>query len=252
MFELTGKVLLITGGGGARVGTGAGIARVLGAQGATVAVNDRFQDAADRTAAAINEAGGRAISLVFDVRDAAAVDAGVARIVDQLGPIDILVNCAGGGALAPFRKMDPDHWRRIVDLNLFGVVNCTRAVLEPMCERGWGRIVTISSSAAFQGGTVGVSAYGAAKAGAVGFTRQLAIEIAPFGVTANCIAPGLVRGEQVSETEADRDTSYQTLPPVGRVGTPEDLGALIAYLASEESAWVTGQTIHINGGAYTT
>jgi NAD(P)-dependent dehydrogenase (short-subunit alcohol dehydrogenase family) len=252
MFDLSGRVILVTGGGGARVGTGAGIAETLGRQGATIAVNDRYQDAALRTAAAITAAGGRAMALVFDVRDAHAVDAGVARIRGELGPIDILVNAAGGGALASFREMDPHHWRRVVDLNLFGVVNCTRAVLEPMIERRFGRIVTIASSAAFAGSTTGVTAYGAAKAGAVGFTRQLAIEIAPYGVTANCIAPGLVRGERVSEAAAAREVAPDSVPPVGRIGRPEDLGALCVYLASDEASWVTGQTVHINGGAYTT
>ena len=252
VFELDGRVTLVTGGGGARVGTGAGIAQILAAQGAVVAVNDRYEDAAERTAAAITAAGGTALAFVFDVRDPAAVDAGVGRICDQFGPIDVLVNSAGGGAQASFREMDADHWKRIVDLNLFGVVNCTRAVLESMCERRWGRIITIASSAAFQGGNIGVSAYGAGKAGAVGFTRQLAVEVAPFGVTANCIAPALVRGEHVSPTEAARDTSHLSVPPVGRIGRPEDLGALCVYLASEEASWVTGQTIHINGGAYTT
>jgi 3-oxoacyl-[acyl-carrier protein] reductase len=251
VFELDGKVVLVTGGGGARVGTGAGISMAFARQGAAVAVNDRDTDAAQQTVRSIIDAGGAAAAFPFDVRDAAAVNEGVERVRGELGPIDILVNCAGGGSQLPFREMDASHWTRIIELNLFGVVNCTRAVIDAMCDSGWGRIVTISSSAAFMGSTIGVTAYGAGKGGATSFMRQLAIEVAPFGVTANCVAPGMVR---LPGTKGDigREVPASAYPPVGRIGLPDDIGALCVYLASPEASWMTGQTVHINGGAYTT
>ncbi|MBO0729180.1 MAG: SDR family oxidoreductase, partial [Acidimicrobiaceae bacterium] len=185
-----------------------------------------------------------------DVRDASAVSAAFARIAAEVGPIDVLVNSAGGGPLGRFRDQDAETWSKIISLNLFGVVNCTRAVLDGMCDRGWGRVITIASVAAFSGGDIGVTAYAAGKAGAIGFSRQLAVEVAPHGVTVNCVAPGLVR-------PADEPYDSSTHPrgaaiPAGRAGHPDDIGAVCAYLASEEASWVTGQTFHVNGGSYTT
>jgi 3-oxoacyl-[acyl-carrier protein] reductase len=251
VFELDGKVVLVTGGGGARVGTGAGIALAFARQGAAVAVNDKDPDAAAGTVDAIRAAGGSAAAFPFDVRDSGAVNAGVERVRSHLGPIDILVNSAGGGSQVAFREMEAAHWARIIELNLFGVVNCTRAVIDAMCDAGWGRIVTIASSSAFMGSAIGVSAYAAGKGGAVSFMRQLAVEVAAYGVTANCIAPGMVR---LPGTKGDvgREVPASAYPPVGRIGLPDDIGALSVYLASPEAAWMTGQTIHINGGAYTT
>ncbi len=251
MFELTDRIILITGGGGARVGTGAGISRTLAAQGAYLVVNDKNAEAAEATVASIREAGGGAEVDVFDVRDEAAVAEHVGAIEQRLGRIDVLVNCAGGGSQAQFRDMPSGQWSRIVDLNLHGVVHCTRAVVDGMCERRWGRIITIASSAAFQGSTLGLTPYAAGKAGAVGFTRQLAMELGPFGVTANCIAPGLVRSVEPDEADRQRVQQGRT-SAIERVGRPEDVGALCVYLASEEAGWMTGQTLHLNGGAYTT
>lgn len=251
MFQLEDRIILVTGGGGARVGTGAGIARTLAAQGAYVVVNDKNEAAATATAESIRAAGGGAEVDVFDVRDEAAVLDHVARIEDRLGRIDVLVNSAGGGSQAAFRDMPSGQWARIVDLNLHGVVHCTRAVVDGMCDRGFGRIITIASSAAFQGSTLGLTPYAAGKAGAVGFNRQLAMEVGPFGVTANCIAPGLVRGEEPDEADRQRVQQGRT-SAIARVGSPEDVGALCVYLASDEASWMTGQTLHLNGGAYTT
>ncbi len=251
MFELDGRVVLVTGGGGARVGTGAGIAAAFAQQGAAVAVNDKEPEAAAHTVGTIETAGGTAAAFPFDVRDPEAVAAGVQRIRADLGPVEILVNSAGGGSQLPFRDMEAGHWARIIELNLFGVVNCTRAVIDSMCDVGWGRIVTIASSSAFIGSNIGVTAYGAGKGGAVSFMRQLAIEVAPSGVTVNCVAPGMVR---LPGTKGDigREVPLSSYPPVGRIGRPEDIGALCVYLASPEASWMTGQTVHINGGAYTT
>jgi NAD(P)-dependent dehydrogenase (short-subunit alcohol dehydrogenase family) len=250
MFELTAKVALVTGAG---QNVGAGIARVLAAQGATVVVNDIRVERADETVAAIRAAGGHATSVAFDVTDYDDVVAGIGRAVAEVGPIDILVNNAGNGGAegmkpTKFRDSDPASWRGPIDVNLYGVMNCSRAVINPMVEKGWGRIVTIASGAGVVGLNIGVSPYGGGKGGAIGFMRHLAVENARAGVTANTLAIGLmpVMGDR-SVTEA-----LAKQIPVGRTGLPEDIGYACAYLVSPEAEWVTGQTMHINGGSVTT
>jgi NAD(P)-dependent dehydrogenase (short-subunit alcohol dehydrogenase family) len=250
MFELTGKVALVTGAG---QNVGAGIARVLAAQGATVVVNDIRVERADETVAAIRSAGGTAIAVGFDVTDYDDVAAGIGRAVAEVGAIDILVNNAGNGGAegmkpTKFRDSDPASWRGPIDVNLYGVMNCSRVVINPMVEQGWGRIVTIASGAGVVGLNIGVSPYGGGKGGAIGFMRHLAVENARAGVTANTLAIGLM------PVTGDRSVTEQLAKqiPVGRTGLPEDIGYACAYLASPEAEWVTGQTIHVNGGSVTT
>ncbi len=246
MFELTGRVVLVTGAG---QNVGAGIARMLAGRGAAVAVNDLAEDRARTTADAIAADGGKAMPAVFDVTDLEAFRTGVARVEAALGPVDVLVNNAGvppGMGLASFREMDPAEWARFVDLNLYGVLNGTKAVIDGMCERGFGRVITISSGAGQTGIPLGVTAYGAGKGGGIAFMRHLAMEVARSGVTANTLALGLMASGSAEQTAAIAKTV-----PVGRVGTPEDVGAAVVWLASDEAAWVTGQTIGINGGNLT-
>jgi 3-oxoacyl-[acyl-carrier protein] reductase len=250
MFELTGKVALVTGAG---QNVGAGIARVLAAQGATVVVNDIRVERADETVAAIRAAGGTATSVGFDVTDYDDVVAGIGRAVAEVGTIDVLVNNAGNGGaegMTPtkFRDSDPASWRGPIDVNLYGVMNCSRAVINPMVEKGWGRIVTIASGAGVVGLNIGVSPYGGGKGGAIGFMRHLAVENARAGVTANTLAIGLM--EQKGNREVTEALARQI--PTGRTGVPEDIAYAVAYLASPEAEWVTGQTMHVNGGSVTT
>ena len=250
MFDLTGKRALVTGAGQS---VGAGIARNLAAQGAAVAVNDVVAERAVASAGAITDSGRQAIAVPFDVTDRAAVNAGIAEVRARLGGIDILVNNAGnagapGMVVSQFRDMDPEQWDRFVAVNLYGVLNCTRAVIDDMCEQGWGRVITISSGAGVMGMRMGISVYAAAKSGGIGFMRHLAMEVARTGVTANTLALGLMGVQEL--TELTRDTARQI--PVGRLGSPDDVGAACVYLASEEAAWMTGQTINLNGGANTT
>jgi 3-oxoacyl-[acyl-carrier protein] reductase len=247
MFELTGRVALVTGAG---QGVGAGIARTLAQQGAAVGVNDLHAERAERVAAGIAAQGGRARAACFDVTDARAVRAGVAALEAAFGPVDVLVNNAGvpeGMALAQFREMTPESWARYVELNLYGVLRCTHAVLDGMCARGFGRIVTISSGAGQVGLPIGVSIYGAAKGGAIAFMRHLALEVARFGVTANTLALGLMG----NAAGAPGVTGVERMIPVGRAGLPEDVAAAVVFLASREAAWITGQTLGVNGGAVT-
>lgn len=251
MFDLTGKVALVTGAG---QGVGAGIVAALAAQGATVAVNDVRAERAQTTVDAVLAAGGAAVVAAFDVTDYESVTAAVADVTDALGAIDVLVNNAGNGGaegMRPqqFRESDPASWEGPIKVNLNGVLNCCRAVINPMCDRGWGRIVTISSGAGVVGLRIGVSPYGAGKGGGLAFMRHLAVETARFGVTANTLALGLMN-VQGSPNETTAGLARQI--PVGRLGTPDDIGSACVYLASPEASWMTGQTIQINGGAVTT
>ncbi len=238
MFRLDGRVALVTGAGR---GIGAGIAAVLARQGARVVVNDVVASRAADVAAGLP--GGMAAP--FDVTDLDAVRAGVAGV----GPVDILVANAGIPErlpMAPFRELDPAGWAAVVDVNLFGLMNCVKATVEGMCDRGWGRIVAISSAAGQMGLAAGLSVYGAGKGGAAAFVRHVAVEVAPFGVTANTLALGLMDTRSGSPAPADAVRRV----PAGRLGTAEDVGAAVVWLAAEGS-WVTGQTIGINGGAPT-
>jgi len=242
MFDLSGRVAVVTGAG---QNVGAGIARSLAAQGATVFVNDIVPERAADTVAQITDAGGTASVASFDVTDYAEVMAAIADI----GSVDIMVNNAGNGGaegmgLLQFRESEPAGWNGAINVNLFGVMHCARAVINGMCERGFGRVITISSGAGITGLNIGVSPYAAGKGGAISFMRHLAAETARFGVTANSLALGMMQ-----PANADATAALVKQIPVRRTGTPEDVGAACVYLASDEASWMTGQTLHLDGGS---
>ena len=247
MFDLTGRTALVTGSGR---GVGFGIAAALIEAGAVVHINDLVAERAEQAAARL---GPNARALPFSVTDLDEVRAAI----DGIGPIDILVNNAGiPPTMRPvkFRDMEPAEWAAYVDVNLYGVINCVKATIDGMCERRWGRIITISSGAGTQGLNIGVSLYGAGKGGGISFMRHLAVECARDGVTANTLALGLMERDDPGVTEESRTVTAAMARqvPVGRLGTPRDIGTACVFLASDEAEWITGQTISINGGAVTT
>ena len=190
------------------------------------------------------------IAAPFDVTSREAAEEGITLAAEQLGPIDILVNNAGNAGAntfnpTPFSELSPDQWQKFIDVNLYGVLNCTKAVLSDMQDRRWGRIITISSGAGQSGLNIGVSIYGAAKGGSIAFMRHIAIENAKMGITANSLALGLM--DTIDDPSVTEHLARAI--PVGRLGSPEDIGAACVWLASEEAAWVTNQTININGGS---
>ncbi len=249
MFDLSNRIALVTGAG---QGMGAGIARNLARQGAHVVANDLDASRAQNTVKQIQAIGGEASAAPFDVTRFDEVQVGVNQITENFGPIDILVNNAGnaGGGptmeLAQFREMPVSDWRRFIDVNLYGPANCAKAVLDGMCERGWGRIITISSGAGQTGLPMGIALYGAGKSGAIGFQRHLALEVARNGITVNTVALGLMAnvGDEASLK------GMAASQPTGRLGTPDDVGAAVIYLASDEASWVTGQVLGVNGGTF--
>jgi NAD(P)-dependent dehydrogenase (short-subunit alcohol dehydrogenase family) len=247
MFDLHGRVALVTGAG---QGVGAEIARALARQGAMVAVNDLVADRAQAVVEQIKAGGGRAVATPFDVTDLPLVREGIAPLLQ----VDILVNNAGNSGttermlVRQFVDMEPESWEGPIRVNLYGVLHCCSAVVGGMCERGWGRVITISSGAATAGVGIGVTPYSAGKGGGIAFTRSLALEVAPSGVTANTLAIGLMESPESPQVTARLARAI----PVGRTGTPADVAGACVWLASEEAAWVTGQTIQINGGSVTT
>jgi 3-oxoacyl-[acyl-carrier protein] reductase len=247
MFDLHGRVALVTGAG---QGVGAELARALARQGAMVAVNDLVADRAEAVVEQIKAGGGQAVATPFDVTNLPLVREGIARLLQ----VDILVNNAGNSGttermlVRQFVDMEPESWEGPIRVNLYGVLHCCSAVVGGMCERGWGRVITISSGAATAGVGIGVTPYSAGKGGGIAFTRSLALEVAPSGVTANTLAIGLMESPESPRVTARLARAI----PVGRTGTPADVAGACVWLASEEAAWVTGQTIQINGGSVTT
>jgi len=233
---------LVTGGSGA---IGAAICKHLGAAGMEVLVHGhRNLDAAQAVADAIVAAGGIARTVAFDVTDGAQSEAVLQVLVDA-GPIDVLVNNAGLHDDAPFPGMRRDQWERVIDVSLNGFYNVTRPLVMPMVRARWGRIVSVTSVTG-QIGNRGQANYAAAKGAIHAATKTLALELASRGVTVNAVAPGLI-ATPMSEATFDR-AAIERLVPMQRAGTPAEVADLVAFLASDQAAYITGQVIGINGG----
>jgi len=241
MFDLTGMTALVTGASG---GIGSAIARALAGQGARLAVSGSNADKLEGFRA---ELGGDHVALPANLSDAAAVDALVPQAVERLGKLDILVNNAGVTRDNLAMRMKDDEWDQVIRVNLEAAFRLARAALKPMMRARHGRIVSITSVVGTTGNP-GQANYAASKAGIVGMSKALAQEVASRGITVNCVAPGFIASAM---TEALPDTQKQALLgriPAGALGSGEDVAAAVVYLASREAGYVTGQTLHVNGG----
>lgn len=241
MFDLTGKCALVTGASG---GIGAAIARALHGAGAAVALSGTREAPLEALAAELGE---RAHVLPCDLSDAEAVEALPRQAVEAMGALDILVNNAGITRDQLFMRMSDDDWQSVIDVNLTATMRLCRGVMRPMMKARWGRIINIGSIVGATGNPGQVN-YAASKAGIVGMTKSIAHEVATRGITANAVAPGFIATAMTDKlTDAQKETINAQIP-VARMGTPEEIAAAVLYLASPEAAYVTGTTLHVNGG----
>ena len=246
MADLTGKIAIVT---GASRGIGAEIAAQLAARGAHVVAAARQEHAA-ATVEAIRAAGGQADLGSMDVTDEASVHALVAGTLERHGQIDILVNNAGIARDQLMLRMKRDDWDQVIATNLTSAFTCTQAVVKPMVKQRSGRIICISSVVGQMGNT-GQANYAASKAGIIGFTKSLALEVASRGITVNAVAPGLIDTDMTRALSSGAQQDWESRIPLGRLGTPDDVAAAVAFLASDEAAYITGQVLAVNGGMYT-
>lgn len=232
---------------GASRGIGAAVARELGARGHEVLVNYRTSAAAAiEVADQIVAAGGRARPVAFDVSDAKATHEALASMLDD-GPVQILVNNAGSHDDAAFPAMKPEAWSGVLDSNLGGFFNVTRPLVMPMVRERWGRIINMSSVSGVAGNRGQVN-YSAAKAGLIGATRALSQELAKRRITVNAVAPGLIETQMLDGLDERQRDEAMRMIPARRLGQPEEVAKLVAFLASDDAAYITGQVIGINGG----
>jgi len=240
---------VVTGGAS---GIGRQIALRLAQEGADVAIFDVNPNGSRQVVEEAIALGRRALAVEVDVSSSASVARGVEAVRETLGPIRILVNNAGIAGFTTLIEMGEDEWDRMIAVHLKGTFNCAKAVLPDMIAASWGRIVNVASLAGLNGGGTGLTAYAAAKAGIVGFTKALAHELGPQGITVNALAPGLIDTPLIRRAGAPPDLYDRVVQgmPVRRIGQPEDIAAACAFLVSEEASFFTGQVMSPNGGGY--
>lgn len=248
MGELDGRTALVT---GSSRGIGMATATVMARHGADVVVNCRQTlDLAERLAGRIRAVGRRALAIQADVTDREQVQRVVDTIIAEWGRIDILVNNVGHAYYYRIETLEPEEWYRGVDENLTSQIYCAQAVLPRMLEQGWGRIVNISSISAQRGSPSGDVTYSACKAGILALTKTLARQYAAEGITVNAVAPGIIDAGMTESMPAGRRAQVMATVPMGRMGRAEEIGEVVAFLASDRASYVTGQMIAVNGGLY--
>lgn len=241
MFDLTGKTALVTGASG---GIGGAIAGALHGAGVSVGLSGTRVEPLEALAAELGE---RAHVLPCDLSDAAAVDALPKQAIEAMGALDILVNNAGITRDQIFMRMSDEEWQSVIDVNLTATMRLCRGVMRPMMKARWGRIINISSIVGATGNP-GQANYAAAKAGMVGMTKSIASEVASRGITANAIAPGFIATAMTDKLTDEQKDKINVQIPAARMGAPEEIAAAVVYLASNEAGYVTGATLHVNGG----
>jgi 3-oxoacyl-[acyl-carrier protein] reductase len=241
MFDLTGKNALVTGASG---GIGAAIAKALHGAGATVAISGTRVAPLEALAAELGE---RVHVLPCNLSDASAVDALPKQAAEAMGSVDILVNNAGITKDNLFMRMSDDEWASVLDVNLTATMRLCKGVVRGMMKARWGRIVNISSIVGATGNP-GQANYAASKAGMVGMSKSIAYEVASRGITVNCVAPGFIATAMTDKLTDEQKDKINVQIPAARMGTPEEIAAAVLYLASNEAGYVTGATLHVNGG----
>lgn len=241
MFDLTGKTALLTGASG---GIGAAVARALHAQGATVTLSGTRESVLEELAGSLGE---RAHIAVCDLGNSEAVAGLPGQAESQMGGLDILVNNAGLTRDNLVLRMKDDEWDTVLNVNLTAGFKLARGALRGMMKKRWGRIISITSIVGTTGNP-GQANYAASKAGVTGMTKALAQEVATRGITVNCLAPGFISTPMTDALGEDQRKKLLDAVPVGRLGSPEDIASGVVYLSSDEAAYITGQTLHINGG----
>lgn len=250
MFELNNRVAIVTGSGSKR-GIGRTIALTLAKQGAKLVIADINQEGIQDTVDAIRAEGGEAVGVELNVTSQESNQAMVEKVLEEFGRIDILVNNAGISQKATVAEMTLEDVTRVFNVNMYGLFLCTQAVLEPMKKQNYGRIISLSSVSAKRGGGVfGGAHYSASKAAVLGFSKNLAREVATDGITVNCIAPGLVNTDIWKSLDKNTADGVIASIPMGRPGETEEIASAIAFLASSEASYITGEEIDINGGSH--
>lgn len=250
MLDFTNQVVIVTGSGSPK-GMGRVMALTFAKQGAQVIVADINMEGVEETVKMIQEAGGKAEGVKLDVTSKESCEAMVNHIMETYGRLDVLVNNAGVSQRVTVADMTLDDIKRIFNVNMFGLFLCTQACMKPMVEAGYGRIVNLSSVSAKRGGGIfGGAHYSAAKAAVLGFSKNLAREVSPYGVTVNSVTPGLINTEIWKSLPKELSQNVINNIPMGRPGEPQEVTDTVVFLASKEASYITGEEIDINGGQH--